>query len=109
MYLLFRLTITVLTEIQKVLDWYHDDIAYPKTSKLTLQVNYYPHKRWSDVYYSGNHLCVIHVSNYDTIQAVTNSVIREYVHAQQRNKNYDKMMKNTIELLGHKSPKTTHV
>ena len=79
------------TYCQMVLDWCHDNIAYPKTSKPTLQVNYYPHKRWSGVYYSGNHLCVIYVNNHDTIKAVTNSVIHEYVHARQRNKNYDKM------------------
>ena len=76
---------------QMVLDWCHDNIAYPKTPKPTLQVNYYPHKRWSGVYYSGNHLCVIYVNNHDTIQAVTNSVIHEYVHARQRNKNFDKL------------------
>lgn len=76
---------------QMVLDWCHDNIAYPKTPKPTLQVNYYPHKRWSGVYYSSNHLCVIYVNNHDTIQAVTNSVIHEYVHARQRNKNFDKM------------------
>lgn len=76
---------------QMVLDWCHDNIAYPKTTKPTLQVNYYPHKRWSGVYYSGNHLCVIYVNNHDTIQAVTNSVIHEYVHARQRNKNFDKL------------------
>ena len=78
-----------------------------------MKVNYYPHKGWSGVYYSGNHLCVIYVNNHDTIQAVTNSVIHEYVRARQRNKNYDKMMKNNKEILGYKSPKTkkiyTHV
>jgi hypothetical protein len=79
------------TYCQLVLDWCHDNIAYPKTSKPTLQVNYYPHKRWSGVYYSGNHSCVIYVNNHVTIQAVTNSIIHEYVHARQRNKNFDKM------------------
>jgi hypothetical protein len=88
---LSQLPVKKTTYCQMVLDWCHDNIAYPKTSKPILQVNYYPHKRWSGVYYSGNHLCVIYVNNHDTIQAVTNSVIHEYVHARQRNKNFDKM------------------
>lgn len=76
---------------QLVLDWCHDNIAYSKTSKPILKVNYYAHKRWNGVYYSANHLCVIYVNNHDNIKAITNSVIHEYVHARQRNRNFDKL------------------
>lgn len=88
---LSKLPVRKTTYCRLVLDWCHENLSNPNTSKPTLRVNYYTHKKWGGVYHSGTNECVIYVNSHDTILGVTNSVIHEYVHSRQRSRSFDKM------------------
>jgi hypothetical protein len=76
---------------QLVLEWCHENIGHNKTVKPRLEVIYYKNKKVSGSYFSGYHLCKIYVNNHRNIRELTNTVIHEYVHARQRDKNFNKL------------------
>jgi hypothetical protein len=98
---LSELPVKKTTYCQLVLDWCHENIAQTNTCKPKLRVNYYAHKKWGGFYNSGKHECVIYINSYDTIKDVTNAVIHEYVHARQRNKNFDKLYEKHQREVGY--------
>jgi hypothetical protein len=98
---LSQLPVKKSTYCQLVLDWCHENIAQSNTRKPKLRVNYYAHKKWGGLYYSGIHECVIYVNSHGTIKEVTNAVIHEYVHARQKNKNFDKLYEKHEREVGY--------
>lgn len=86
---------------QLVLDWCHDNIRYDKTQKPQLEVVYYLNQKVSGVYYSSGHLCKIYVNNHRTLRELTNTVIHEYVHARQRDKDFDKLYSKYLQEVGY--------
>jgi hypothetical protein len=98
---LSRLPVRKTTYCRLVLDWCHNNLSNPNTSKPTLRVNYYNHKKWGGVYQSGTNECVIYVNSHDTILGVTNSIIHEYVHSRQRSRSFDKMYNKYNREIGY--------
>lgn len=71
-------------------EWCHENIRYEKTKKPTFQIKYYRSKKYNGHYTSRNHNMTIFVNNHPNIRELTNTIIHEYVHARQKDKNFDK-------------------
>ena len=84
------LPIKKTTFCQLVVDWCHENISHSNTQKPNVTLSYYSHKKWGGVYLSIRHECLIYINNHNSILDVTNTVIHEYVHARQKNKDFDK-------------------
>jgi hypothetical protein len=77
--------------VELAIDWCHQNIAYKNTKKPSYSLRYYQTKKVAGIYYSSSHECIIYVHKHQSIKEVINIVIHEYVHARQRDKNFDKM------------------
>jgi hypothetical protein len=86
---------------QLVLNWCQDNIAHPTTTKPKLTIKYYRSKKWGGLYLFKSHECIIYVNSHQTILQVTNSVIHEYVHARQRNKQFSKQYEQFQQEVGY--------
>jgi hypothetical protein len=87
--------------VQMVVDWCHDNISYSNTQKPNVKINYYQHQKISGLYTAGYHECIIYVNSHRTIGEVTNTVIHEYVHARQRDKNFIKKYEKYHREIGY--------
>ncbi len=84
-----------------VMEWCDINLSLPKSIKPSLIIKYYSHKSRSGVYFSSTHECVIYINSHDNIQQVANTVIHEFVHALQKNKNFDKLYRKYQKEVGY--------
>jgi hypothetical protein len=88
---------------QLVIDWCHENISYKTTQKPKLVLSYYPHKKLGGTYSTTGHECTIYVNSHETVLTVINTVIHEYVHARQRDKNFQKMYDRYNDEVGYEN------
>jgi hypothetical protein len=79
-----------------VLQWCSENLGNGK-QHYQLQIYYYPHKKYSGQYFSGNRQIVIWVYDDLNLVELTDTIIHEYIHYQQYTKSstqieYDKKL-----------------
>ena len=96
-----NLTIHKTTFVNLVIDWCHIHIPSKIKNKPTFVVKYYPTKNTHGVYNPSNNLIVIYVNTHQTIEHLVNTIIHEYIHADQRNRSFTKMYDQYTQELGY--------
>ena len=107
--LIKRLTLLTISDLpikkttycQIVLDWCHENLSTPNSSKPNLTLKYYPHKKLAGVYISDSNECQIYIHNYQSLREIANTVIHEYVHSRQKSKDFDKLYEKHQREVGY--------
>jgi hypothetical protein len=95
------LPIKKTTYCQIVLDWCHESLSTPNSSKPNLTLKYYPHKKFAGVYKSDSNECQIYIHNHQSLREIANTVIHEYVHSRQKCKDFDKLYEKHQREVGY--------
>lgn len=82
-----------------VLEWCHENIKEPNTTRPAISINYYKHKKLGGVYYPRVNECVIYVNSHQTVIELVNCIIHEYTHAKQRGREINRFQETYDRLL----------
>jgi hypothetical protein len=75
--------------VQLVIDWCHAHLKLSNTIKPSVVLKYHPNKQYKGYYNPVAHEVVIYVNEHTSIQALTNTVIHEYIHARQKSRSFN--------------------